>query len=176
MPVARVYTKSQWDAFARTLDALPEKPETERGLSVRDAMKDVRAHIRHAQGKGYTLEQIAEQAKQAGIDITAGTIRYALRSGGKGNGAGKANSTGNMVRSGTGAPAPGMVTTLPRAHATVQGGASRTNRPRTEGRADGRTEGRTEARAHGGKAEVKSQPMPVQGSLVFAIKPDTDDL
>ncbi|MCI0148788.1 hypothetical protein KNO81_23165 [Paraburkholderia sediminicola] len=172
MPVARVYTKSQWDAFARTLDALPEKPEAERGLSVREAMKEVRAPIRHAQGKGYTLEQIAEQAKRAGIDITAGTIRYALRSEGKRNRAGKRNGADNMVRPATGAPATGTVTTLTRAHGATQGGASRANNLRPEGRTDGHAEGRP----HGGKAEVKPQPMPVQGSLAFAIKPDTDDL
>ncbi|RKF35762.1 hypothetical protein [Paraburkholderia fungorum] len=166
MPVARIYTKSQWNAFARTLDALPEKPEAERGLSVRDAMKDMRGHIRTAQTKGYTLEQISEQARQAGIDITAGTIRYALRPAGKGN------SAGNTARPAAKTPAQGTVTALSRAHAVAQGGASRANSPRAEGR----PEGRTEARPHGGKAEVKPQPMPVQGSLAFAIKPDTDDL
>ena len=173
MPVAKLYTKSQWDAFAHTLDALPEKPETERGVGVRDAMKEMRAHIRGAQTKGYTLEQIAEQATQAGIDITAGTIRYALRSGGKGNSAGKANSAGNTARPETRAAATGTVTTLPRAHGAAQGGASRSNSLRTEMRND---EARTEARPHGGKVEVKLQPMPVQGSLAFAIRPDTDDL
>lgn len=174
MPVARVYRKSQWEAFARTLDALPEKPEAERGLSVREAMKEVCVPIRHAQGKGYTLEQIAEQAKRAGIDITAGTIRYALRSAGKGN------SAGNTARPAARTPAPRTVMALPRTHGVAQGGASRVNSPRTEGhtggRTEGRTEGRNEARPHGGKAEVKPQPMPVQGSLAFAIKPDTDDL
>ncbi|RKE39425.1 hypothetical protein B0G76_5843 [Paraburkholderia sp. BL23I1N1] len=176
MPVARVYTKSQWDAFARTLDALPEKPQAERGLSVREAMKEVRAPIRHAQGKGYALEQIAEQAKRAGIDITAGMIRYALRSEGKGSRAGKGNSAGSMARPATGAPATGTVTTLPRAHGAAHGGVSRANSLRNEGRTEDGNEGRNEAHPHGGKAEVKPQPMPVQGSLVFAIKPDTDDL
>jgi len=171
MPVAKLYTKSQWDAFAHTLDALPEKPETERGVGVRDAMKEMRAHIRGAQTKGYTLEQIAEQATQAGIDITAGTIRYALRSGGKGNSAGKANSAGNTARPETRAAATGTVTTLPRAHGAAQGGASRSSSLR-----EIRNEARTEARPHGGKVEVKPQPMPAQGSLAFAIRPDTDDL
>ncbi|ASD79830.1 hypothetical protein QHI69_19510 [Burkholderia gladioli pv. gladioli] len=176
MPVARVYTKSQWDAFARTLDALPEKPQAERGLSVREAMREVRAPIRHAQGKGYTLEQIAEQAKRAGLDITAGTIRYALRSEGKGSRAGKGNSAGNTARRATGAPPTGTATAPPRVHGVAHGGVSHANSPRNEGRTEGRTEGRNEARPHGGKAEVKPQPMPVQGSLGFTIKPDTDDL
>jgi len=172
MPVARVYTKSQWDAFARTLDALPEKPDAERGLSVREAIKEVRAPICHAQGKGYTLEQIAEQARQAGIDITAGTIRYALRSEGKRNSAGKGNSAGKTAGPTTGAPAKGTVTTPTRAHRGKDGGASRGNSLRPQGCTDGRTEGRP----HGEKAEVKPQPVPVQGSLAFAIRPDTDDL
>ncbi|MFM0696376.1 hypothetical protein PQQ64_29415 [Paraburkholderia graminis] len=180
MPVARVYTKSQCDAFARTLDALPEKPDAERGLSVREAIKEVRAPIRHAQGKGYTLEQIAEQARQAGIDITAGTIRYALRSEGKRNSAGKGNSAGKTAGPTTGAPAKGTVTTLTRAHGAAHGGALRANSPRTEGHRGGLTEGRMqrrhEARPHGGNAEVKPQRMPVQDSLAFAIRPDTDDL
>ena len=97
MPVAKVYTKSQWEAFGRALDALPEKPDTERGVTVRDAMKDMRVRVRTAQAKGYTLDQIAEQAQRHGLDITAGTIRYALRLTGKGSGA------GSVAR-----PAPGV--------------------------------------------------------------------
>ncbi|MGA9918184.1 MAG: hypothetical protein WBR17_37150 [Paraburkholderia sp.] len=166
MPVARVYPKSQWEALGRTLDALPEKPEAERGLSVRDAMKDMRGHIRTAQTKGYTLEQIAEQARQMGIDITAGTIRYALRPAGKGH------SAGNAARPATKTPAQGTVMALSRSHGAAQGGASRGNSPRTAGR----MQAGNEAPSHGGKEEVKPQPMPVQGSLAFAIKPDTDDL
>ncbi|WP_133791886.1 hypothetical protein [Paraburkholderia silvatlantica] len=48
-------------------------------MTVRDAMRVLRVHIRDAQTKGYSLEQIAEQARGAGIGIAAGTIRYALR-------------------------------------------------------------------------------------------------
>lgn len=166
MPVAKLYTKSQWEAFARTLDALPEKPDAERGVGVRDAMKEMRGHIRGAQTKGYTLEQIAEHARQAGIDITSGTIRYALRPAGKGN------SAGSAARPVAKTPTPGTVTMLSRAHGAVQGGAARANNVRNEMR----TEGRNEGRPHGGKTEIKPQPMPVQGSLAFAIKPDTDDL
>jgi hypothetical protein len=158
MPVAKVYTKSQWDAFARTLDALPEKPEAERGLGVREAMKEVRVPIRHAQGKGYTLEQIADQAKRAGIDITAGTIRYALRSEGKRNRAGKGNSADNTARPATGAAATGTVTTLPRAHRAAEDGASRTNHVRTEGRTDSEAEGRNEARPRGGQQKSNRNP------------------
>lgn len=150
MPVARVYTKSQWEAFACALDALPEKPEAEHAVTVRDAMKDMRARVRAAQAKGYTLEQIAEQAKPHGIDITAGTIRYALRAAGKGSGA------GNGTRS------------SPGARTAVQAGGAAVRQPDAPPRAN-------QVRKGGGKT-VTRQPMPVQGTLGFAIRPDTDDL
>ncbi|CAB3810287.1 hypothetical protein [Paraburkholderia fynbosensis] len=152
MPVARVYTKSQWEAFACALDVLPEKPEAERGVTVRDAMKDMRAHVRAAQAKGYTLEQIAEQAKPHGIDITAGTIRYALRAAGKGSGAGNGNGT---------RPSSG-------ARTARQAGGAAVRQPDAPARKD-------QVRKDGGKT-VTRQPMPVQGTLGFAIRPDTDDL
>lgn len=138
MPVAKVYTKSQWEAFACALDALPEKPDTERGVTVRDAMKGMRARVRAAQAKGYTLEQIAEQAKSYGIEMTAGALRYGLRAAAKGGGA-----NGARASSGTRA-----TDSAPRANSV---------------------------RRDGGKA-VTGQPMPVQGTLGFAIRPDTDDL
>lgn len=150
MPVAKVYTKSQWDAFARALDGLPEKPDAERGVTVRDAMKDMRARVRAAQAKGYTLEQIAEQAKPHGIDITAGTIRYALRAAGKGGGAGNGSA-----RASSGVRVAGQAGGLAGRPPDVP--------PRTNQGKDG---GKT----------VTRQPMPVQGALGFAIRPDTDDL
>jgi hypothetical protein len=144
MPVARVYTKSQWEAFARTLDALPKKPEADHGVTVRDAMKDMRARVRAAQAKGYTLEQIAEQAKPHGIDITAGTIRYALR------------AAGNGTR-----PSPG-------ARTAGQAGGAAGRQPDAPPRTN-------HVPKDGGKT-VTREPMPVQGTLGFAIRPDTDDL
>ena len=153
MPVAKVYTKSQWEAFGRALDALPEKPDTERGVTVRDAMKNMRVHVRTAQAKGYTLDQIAEQARQQGLDITAGTIRYALRSTGKGG------SAGGVARSAPGARAPSDEKTFT-AQSRVQDATSPTKHVRKDG----------------GKTEARSQSGPVQGALGFAIRPDTDDL
>jgi len=149
MPVARVYAKSQWEAFSRALDALPEKSDAERGVTVRDAMKDMHARVRAAQAKGYTLEQIAEQAKSHGIDITAGAIRYGLRAAGKG---GSANGT----RAASGA------------RAAAQPGPSAARAPDSSLR-------QKQVRKDGGKT-VPGQPMPVQGTLGFAIRPDTDDL
>ncbi len=149
MPVARVYAKSQWEAFARALDALPEKPDAERGVTVRDAMRDMRARVRAAQAKGYTLEQIAEQANSLGIDITAGAIRYGLRAAGKGGGA-----SGTRAASGV--------------RTAAQPGPSAARAPDSSPR-------QKQVRKDGGKTET-GQPMPVQGTLGFAIRPDTDDL
>ncbi|WP_259397481.1 MULTISPECIES: hypothetical protein [Burkholderia cepacia complex] len=149
MPVARVYAKSQWEAFARALDALPERPDAERGVTVRDAMKDMRARVRAAQAKGYTLEQIAEQAKSHGIDITAGAIRYGLRAAGKGGGA-----------SGARAASGARVAAQP---------------DRAETRAPDSSPRQKQVRKDGGKT-VTGQLMPVQGTLGFAIRPDTEDL
>lgn len=149
MPVAKVYTKSQWEAFAHALDALPEKTDTERGVTVRDAMKEMRARVRAAQAKGYTLEQIAEQAKSHGIEITAGALRYGLRAAAKGGGANGARaSSGTRVAGQAGASPARAADSAPRANPV---------------------------RRDGGKA-VTRQPMPVQGTLGFAIRPDTDDL
>ncbi|CAG4911110.1 hypothetical protein [Paraburkholderia saeva] len=153
MPVAKVYTKSQWEAFGRALDALPERPDTERGVTVRDAMKDMRVRVRTAQAKGYTLEQIAEQAQRQGLDITAGTIRYALRSTGKGSGA------GSVAR-----PAPSARATGAEKASAVQS-REQDVVPQTK-----------HVRKDGGKTETRSQSGPVQGALGFAIRPDTDDL
>ncbi|AJX95862.1 hypothetical protein [Burkholderia pseudomallei] len=153
MPVAKVYTKSQWEAFGRALDALPEKPDTERGVTVRDAMKDMRMRVRTAQAKGYTLEQIAEQARRQGLDLTAGTIRYALRSTGKGG------SAGSVARPALGVRAPGAEKAIA-AQSRAQDVASQTKHVRKDG----------------GKTEARPQAGPVQGALGFAIRPDTDDL
>lgn len=153
MPVAKVYTKSQWEAFASALDALPEKPDTERGVTVRDAMKEMCVRVRTAQAKGYTLEQIAAQAQRHGLDITAGTIRYALRLTGKGG------SAGGVAR-----PAPGA-----RVTGTEKAFTARS-------RAQDATSQTKHVRKDGGKTDARPQSVPVQGALGFAIRPDTDDL
>lgn len=44
--------------FARAPDALPVRTEAERGVTVRDAMKDIRTRVRAVQVKGYTFDQI----------------------------------------------------------------------------------------------------------------------
>lgn len=152
MPVAKGYTKSQWDAFASALDALPEKPDNERKVSMREAMREMRVRVRAAQAKGYTLEQIAEQGRQHGIDMTAGSIRYALRPAGKSGGAAR---------------------TVPGTREAASG--SRPAQPAVTRAQDAQAQTR-HVRKDGGKTEVRRQPPPVQGTLGFVIQPDTDDL
>ncbi|SAL16462.1 hypothetical protein AWB64_00982 [Caballeronia sordidicola] len=89
MPAPKMYTKAQWDEFARLLDALPEKSPSERRITVRDAMPNVRAHIDSARAKGYSVEQLIEQAKQAGIDVTTSALRYAMQETKKRKGTGR---------------------------------------------------------------------------------------
>ena len=79
MPAPKVFPKSSWDRFAQQLDALPERPADDRGLAVREAIKDIKNTIRAAQAKGYSLEQIIEQAQSVGIDISEGTLKRAMR-------------------------------------------------------------------------------------------------
>lgn len=75
---AKSYTRAQWDDFFRTLEALPEKPRNEQRLTVSDAMKEKRAQIAATQAKGYTLEEIVQEAERKGIDVSIGAVKYAL--------------------------------------------------------------------------------------------------
>ena len=154
MPVVKVFTRSQWDEFVRGLDALPDKPASERGMTVREAMKEVKSHIRTAQNKGYTLGQIAEQAKRAGVDISAGTLKLALRE----------SSKGTKPRSAPKTESSRSTSVQKHGQSSVQNGALRADNTRSD------------MRQHGGKTEIKSNPVSGQVPFAFAIKPDTDDL
>ncbi|CAE6728734.1 hypothetical protein [Paraburkholderia aspalathi] len=78
MPVAKSYTRAQWDEFVHALEALPEKPRNEQRVTVSDAMKEIRAHITATQAKGYTLEEIVQEAVRKGLDVSIGAAKYAL--------------------------------------------------------------------------------------------------
>ncbi|TAM85216.1 hypothetical protein EPN42_15750 [bacterium] len=72
------YTRAEWDEFFRALEALPEKPRNKQRLTVSDAMKEKRAQIAATQAKGYTLEEIVQEAERKGIDVSVGAVKYAL--------------------------------------------------------------------------------------------------
>ncbi|WP_233217295.1 hypothetical protein [Trinickia dabaoshanensis] len=75
---AKSYTRAEWDDFFRALEALPEKPRHEQRVTVSDAMKEKRAQIAATQAKGYTLEEIVQEAGRNGIDVSIGAVKYAL--------------------------------------------------------------------------------------------------
>jgi len=79
MPNAKSFTRTQRDTAAQNLAALPEKPENEHRLSTRDMVKSIQAHILSAQKKGYTFEEIADVISKAGVSVSVGTLKYALR-------------------------------------------------------------------------------------------------
>src|SRR5579864_1168612 len=79
MPVGKNFTRGQWEAFGRRLDALPEKARDEQHLKVGDGVKSVRPQINAARDKGYTLNELIEQATHEGIDISVSSLRYAMR-------------------------------------------------------------------------------------------------
>ncbi|MGF6958917.1 hypothetical protein [Paraburkholderia youngii] len=78
MPVAKSYTRAQWDELVRTLESLPVKPEAEQRVSITDAMKEMRLIIGAVRKKGYTLEEIVEHARKKGVDFSVGSVKYAL--------------------------------------------------------------------------------------------------
>ena len=79
MPVVRSFTRGQWEALGRRLDALPEKGKDEQHLKVGDGVKSIRTQIGAAREKGYTLNELIEQAAQEGIDVNLNSLRYAMR-------------------------------------------------------------------------------------------------
>jgi hypothetical protein len=78
MPVVKSFTQAQWDAAARRLDALPEKPAHEHRVNVRDGMKCMQPQVIGAQRKGYTQEEIVQQIVYAGEATRQNAYRYGI--------------------------------------------------------------------------------------------------
>ena len=62
-----------------TLDSLPEKPKSERPLTTKELVTELRTKIRAAQAKGYTLEEIVELFKREGAQISLSSVKSALK-------------------------------------------------------------------------------------------------
>ena len=62
-----------------TLDNLPEKPKSERPLTTKELVTELRTKIRAAQAKGYTLEEIVELFKREGAQISLSSVKSALK-------------------------------------------------------------------------------------------------
>jgi hypothetical protein len=153
MPVVRSFTRGQWEALGRRLDALPEKAKDTQPVKVGDGVKSIRTQISGARERGYTLHELIDQAAQEGIDVSLNSLRYAMR---RADGKGRIRR-GNkeQVRSQAAAPA--------RTRKSAQTDAACDNALRA---------GSRQKRDRG----VSRPRQPVQGFLGFPISPDTENL
>ena len=150
MPGAKSYTREQWDDFAHALEALPEKPRNEQRVTVSDAMKEMRAQITATQAKGYSLEEIVQEAGRKGLDVSIGAVKYALYRPGPAD----ANSEASGLRDKVG----GQPTS----------GRKKAGKRATNTRDDGRQQ----------RERGVNQPgsMQIQDAFSFEIRPDIENL
>ncbi|KVG60125.1 hypothetical protein [Burkholderia territorii] len=154
MPVVKRFTQAQWDAAARRLDALSDKPAHEHHVTVRDAVQSMQPQIRGAQQKGYTLDEIIQQLAEEGIDISVSTLRYAMQRTAKDHRAEPPAKTGPVART----------TASPRIGKSKQMRPSRANHAENQGRQGG------------GTAATQPGTMVIQDAFSFEIAPDTENL
>ncbi|MDS0861644.1 hypothetical protein NUV25_28450 [Burkholderia pseudomultivorans] len=153
MPGGRSFTRGQWEALGRRLDALPEKVKDDLPVKVGDGVKSIREQIGAAREKGYTLSELIEQAAQEGIDVTLNSLRYAMR---------RAEGNGRVRRSGKDAV---------RKPRSVSAGDQRSSQSDTT--QAGSPRGGPQQKGDGGVTRPGQQ---VQGFLGFPISPDTENL
>ena len=150
MRSAKSYTRAAWDEFFRALEALPEKPRNEQRLTVSDAMKEKRAQIAATQAKGYTLEEIVQEAERKGIDVSIGAVKYALYR-----------------------PVPGDANS----GITDTRGKSRGQTPSGRKKAEQRaSNGRDDARQQRERGVNQPGSMQIQDAFSFEIRPDIENL
>lgn len=159
MPVVKSFTQAQWDAAARRLEALPEKPAHEHRVNVRDAVKSMRSRIGDVQRKGYTLDEIVQQLAQEGVDISASTLRYAMQCATK-----EGRSEPVAGKSATKKSSTIAVTASQRATKPEQTGPLRTNKTRNGHQPDGES------------TDSKPGAMNMRDMFSFEITPDVENL
>ncbi|AOJ17302.1 hypothetical protein [Burkholderia vietnamiensis] len=153
MSDVRNFTRGQWEAFGRRLNALPEKAKHDQPVKVGDGVKSIWTQIVAAREKGYTMPELIEQAAQEGIDVSLNSLRYAMRC---------ADGRGRMRRGSRDASRE-PVTPPPRGRKSAQGEAP--------------LEEPLRAGIHPkGEKEVTKPEQQVQGFLGFPISSDTENL
>ncbi|WP_051862140.1 hypothetical protein [Ferrovum myxofaciens] len=75
----KTFTMKARDDVASIIASLPEKPKADKGLAAKDIITSLKAEIRTAQEKGYTIEEIVQSFKQGGVDIGLTTLKAAMR-------------------------------------------------------------------------------------------------
>jgi hypothetical protein len=154
VPGAKGYTRAQWDEFVHALEALPEKPRNEQRVTVSDAMKEIRVHITATQAKGYTLEEIVQEAGRKGLDVSIGAVKYALY-----------RREPSDAASGTANP-------------RVTREADQSSRPTQAVKRKGTRVGKTheDARQQRGRGVNQPGSMEIQDAFSFEIRPDIENL
>lgn len=153
MPNAKSFTRTQRDTAAQNLAALPEKPANEHRLSTRDMVKSIQAHILAAQKKGYSFEEIADVISKAGVRVSVGTLKYALR-----------------------------VVAEEKKHSQISGGLTRTRNAQFSRKNSGLTSPVRNGQSHIAprlrESERVNEPSttPIRGTFGFPISPDTENL
>lgn len=102
----KTYDQETRQKIEATLDNLPEKPKSERPLTTKELVTELRTKIRAAQAKGYTLEEIVELFKREGAQISLSSVKGALK--------------GSSPRSRTTKPAQAGEQTAPQAASNAQ--------------------------------------------------------
>lgn len=153
MPNAKSFTRTQRNTAAQNLAALPEKPESEHRLSTRDMVKSIQAHILSAQKKGYTVEEIADVISKAGVSLSVGTLKYAMR-----------------------------VVAEEKKQSQVSGGSARTGNAQSSRKNSGLASPVRNGQSHVALRLRESEKMdkpsitPIRGTFGFPISPDTENL
>jgi hypothetical protein len=153
MSVVRSFTRGQWEALGRRLDALPEKAKDEQPVKTGDGVKSIRTQISAAREKGYTLNELIEQAAQEGIEVSLNSLRYAMR---------RADGKGR-IRRGSRDAAREQATAPARGRKPAQGNTPRDNPLRAGSQQTG-------------DKGANRPGQQVQGYLGFPISPDTENL
>jgi hypothetical protein len=153
MSVVKSFTRGQWEALGRRLDALPEKAKDEQPVKTGDGVKSIRTQISAAREKGYTLNELIEQAAQEGIEVTLNSLRYAVR---------RADEKGR-IRRGSRDAAREQAAAPARGRKPAQGNTPRDNSIRAGSQQTG-------------DKGANRPGQQIQGFLGFPIRPDTENL
>lgn len=119
------YTIEQIDQVGAGLLALPPLDASKRKLDKQAAVRRIKDQIATAQQRGYTLEQIAQNMTELGIQITPPTLKSYLQRAKK---AGGRNALGASRR--PAAPRPGSANPAPNAGGEIAGALP--SRPRAD--------------------------------------------
>ncbi|MFI8377082.1 hypothetical protein ACIGCH_23750 [Pseudomonas helleri] len=74
----RTFAPEIREKISTALDQLPEKPKEAREQTTTELVGSLKAKIKAAQVKGYTLTEIVELFKQSGAKVSLSTVKASL--------------------------------------------------------------------------------------------------